>query len=316
VRRYPVHRCERNTLCYLLDKIVAKPGNANDVSFKVFEGKLTEMGNAYPSNILAFTAHDKSIDLRRRKQARTFANKDSVAIARFICNEYGYAVDVDLGAIVPQTRPIDHGGDLTDWEHIARSLGADGLEFFMDPKDSTKLVIRQKATRDYATTFQRGSPPIISFSCRIQHIHGPSNPDKQSVLDAEQTGTTRAVTAGGGVREAARAKATERSHRVPVGRQGAAAPWSNQVDLRRRRKDSATLTCTALPDLTLRNTVSLGGFGGKADGRWYIDTIKHDIAKGDGPVQTTLSLHREPSAAAAKSIGSGSSGLAPESTAA
>lgn len=291
---------------------LSQPGNANSVTQLVFEGKATELSAGYPGpDTMTIVAHDRSIDMRRRKLYRTFRNLTSVQIAKKIATTYGFDVEVDLGSV--QLRPVvsDIGAELTDWDHMARALAADGLELYH--KGRSKIAIRQAASLAYPITFQKLGPLNIKLEPKINHVGTGAGGDKRGPVALATAGTFKAITDPSLTQAATDEKADKRSHRTPAvgaatetggahSEDVATRAWTNQVTQLKRRKDTATLTCDALPDIGLHHTANLAGWGGKVDGTWFLEEIKHTITGTEYPM-STLEMKRGPSSAAIKSAG-------------
>jgi len=210
----------------------------------------------------------------------------------------------DLGSIKP--REFCFGAELTDWEFATRALSFDGLETYADGR---QLRVRRAAKQLYRTIFKRGQHPVMGLEVGIHHI--ASGADKSGSPALENGDTAKALT-GAAAEEAAKVKADERTHRRPVGAaeksnvsHGEApgnAGWTNEANLKRRRKDDATLTLAASPDIRLHHYVRLEGWGGKVDGDWILPTIKHGLIKGEFPT-TQLTLARAVSSSASSAAG-------------
>lgn len=296
---------------------LAPPGSPREPTTLVFDGKLTSLQPSFPApTLLTVVATDRSIDARKNAQLRTFKNKTSVQIAAEIAKDYSYTLDLDTGDVVPKARAIDlgyggsvGGGKLSDWDHLCRALNADGFEVHME---GTKLVVKRTQSTQYPTTFRHGAPGVLSFVPIIEHVRGPgASGDNKTPVALEDKGTKAAATAT--AQEQAALKASARTHRNPIEGQastqdGAHAErppevgWTNLATRLNRRKDTATLSLLPTPDLQLQHVVIIQGWGGKCDGPWYADSIRHQIV-GSTYAATTVSLHRAASAAAAKSAG-------------
>jgi len=296
---------------------LAPPGAPRSPTSLVFEGKVTSLQPAFPApSLLTIVATDRSIDARKQAQLRTFKNKSSTQIAEAIAKDYGFDVDLDVGDVQPKQRTVDIGygasvgsGRLSDWDHLVRALASDGLEVWM--RGST-LVVRRTQSTAYPSTFRHGDPNIISFVPMIEHVHGPgAGGDLKNTVAFQDRGTKQAVTGTGAAAKAAEA-AGARTHRTPVagqktGTDGTHAEdipvgWTNVATQLSRRKDTATLILTATPDLYLTHTVSIAGWGGKCDGAWYPEGIRHAVV-GAAAATTTVSLHRKGSSAGAGAAG-------------
>jgi len=274
----------------------------------VFDGVQTSLLLSYPGvEHITIVAHDKSIQARRQKKYRSYANKTSTQLIELIGREHGLEVVIevdDLGSIKP--REFCFGAELTDWEFATRALSFDGLETYADGR---QLRVRRAAKQLYRTIFKRGQHPVMGLEVGIHHI--ASGADKSGSPALENGDTAKALT-GAAAEEAAKVKADERTHRRPVGAaeksnvsHGEApgnAGWTNEANLKRRRKDDATLTLAASPDIRLHHYVRLEGWGGKVDGDWILPTIKHGLIKGEFPT-TQLTLARAVSSSASSAAG-------------
>ena len=284
---------------------LSRPGAASDVTYLAFDGKVTEFAAGFPGPTrLQIVAHDKSIDARKVARARTFKGMTSVQIAKEIAKVYGWDVDTALGEITVAQTAIDHRPDSTDWRHMVDALSADGLEcFFHGPQN--KLVIRHKASLAFSTVIRRGDPIVKTLEVRISHIRGPGQGgDIKGRADVETLQNQTRASSGVVTTAQAQENAGQTTHRRPVRGQALSvdgshaedargSPWSNQVDMRRRRKDSATLVTTVLPDLGLHHTLTLAGWGAKVDGAWNIEAIGHRLVSDSAASETSVSLVRK-----------------------
>lgn len=294
---------------------LAPQGAPRSPTVLVFDGKMTSLQPAFPApTILTVVATDRSVDARKEAKLRTFANKSSTQIAAAIAKDYGYELDVDTGDVSPKQRTHDLGfggsvgaGTLSDWDHLVRALAADGLEVWMRGKT---VVVRRTQSNAYPTPFRHGDPGVV-FVPMIEHVRGPGKGgDVKTTVALEDKGTKQAVTGAAATSKAAEA-ASARTHRQPVSgpltsTTGAHAEdipvsWTNAATQFSRRKDTGTLTLLPTPDLDMTHVLSLEGWGGKCDGPWFPETIKHTIV-GDR-ASTVVSVHRKGSASAASAAG-------------
>jgi hypothetical protein len=303
------------------------PGTFTRVPVLAWQGKLTQLQAGYPSTeTITLTAHDKTIDARRKATHKTFKNLKSTQIAKKIADSYGWSFE-DASGRVLENVAIDYGPELSEWDHLCRALRADGL-YPVFHNDT--LSIQHTPTKVYASTFQRGEPPVIKLDVTISHIRGPGQGgDKRGRNAFDPTGsptqgsTEYSIYSIPGFPNLYEDSVTNPyyiklqnaehvTHRRPVrgastkstgahaeDRQG--AKWSNKVDTTRRRKDSATLLCVGLPDIELDKVVNINGWGAKTDGTWYIDGISHIVGGAEYPT-TTLSLTRTNSKSARKQL--------------
>lgn len=295
---------------------LAKAGESRADQVLVFDGKLTTMAVGYPERrVLTLTAHDKSIDARRKKTLNTFKGKNAVQVAQAIARGYGFTVDTsqvdDLiaGLVV---REIDNGltPNLSDWDHLQRALSADG---FVAVVRGTKLHVIRAPSVVYATTMERGKFPVTSLNVTIQHVRGPGKQGdvRGSGAWMDSTGTSRAVK-GTDAKAADKENAPARTGRAPIA--GAATksggmPSIEDIDgnkpdavvkYLRQRKDAAQLTLMAAPDLTVLNSVKLKGWGGKVDGTWFVEAVRNSIVGDGSSALTNVSLVRGASDGAKK----------------
>lgn len=295
---------------------LAKAGEARANQVLVFDGKLTTIGVGYPERrSLTLVAHDESIDARRRKSMRVFKGKNAVQVAQAIAREYGFKVDTSqvdeliAGLVV---REVDSGitPSLSDWDHLQRSLSADG--FVAAVKGKTIHVTRAPSVA-YATTFHRGRFPVISLNVSIQHVRGPGKQGdvRTSNVFFDGASTDKALR-GTDAKRGDKEQAEARTGRRPVG--GAAhssdakshaedmdgSNPKHTVEWLRKRKDSAQLTIYPAPDLSVLNNVRLADFGAKVDGTWFVESVKHTIAGGDANAVTAVGLVRGASPGALK----------------
>lgn len=276
----------------------------------VFDGKATALQPVYPGpEMLAIVAHDKSVNARKKGVYSTLKNLTSVQLVHAIAKQYGYSVDADVGTAQIFQRKVDIGAGISDWDHMRRSLSADGLYLHVH---GNTLRIRQQPSIAYPTTFKRGEAPIIRLECSINHVRAPGQGgDVKTPTPGEHNAT--AVVHGIAETERTAAAADLKTHRQPVSGAASTAAgahtedmgarsWSNVATRLRSRKDEATLTCTVLPDYALTHTATLDGFGGKVDGSWFTEQVRHQIS-GSDELTTTIQLMRGPSDAALRSAG-------------
>ncbi len=293
---------------------LAKAGEARSQQVLCFDGKVTTLAVGYPDRrALTITAHDKSVDARRNKTLQVFKNKSSAQIAEAMCKVYGWELDTrqvasEIARLV--TRRVDLGFNpkLNDWDHMQRALAADGLVAHMRGK---KVYVTRAPSVQYGTIFNKDQFPVVSLNVTIQHVRGPGGQgDVKGNVYMDGRGTQQALS-GSHAKDAAKEKATARTGRMTVA--GASTRSGNIpaiediagnkpefiVDYLRKRKDAAQLVILSAPDFSLLNNARLQGWGGKVDGTWFAESVKHAIA-GDGPAQTTIGLMRGASDAAKK----------------
>lgn len=295
---------------------LSKPNDGQAASKLVFDGKAWSYQAGYPGpSHTTIVAHDRSMDLRLRAVYRTFRNKTSVGVAQAIAQEYGFTIDQsELADAITTQRALEIGaggvgyGALSDWHHITRALAVDGLELYTQGKT---IKVRKSAQTIYPQTFKPDDGTTVSLEAMIMHVFSPGGAGQsKTALPAGSKGTIQSTTgAAKAVTDDQKADAT--MHRYPP--QGAAS--SNKgthtesvgsqigpASQMRKRKDEATLTIRLLPDIQLRHIINLSGWGGKVDGLWNVQTVKHAIA-GNGPALSVLTLHRGPSNADRKQTG-------------
>lgn len=296
---------------------LSKPAESQAASKLVFDGKLSSIQPSFPgpSNV-TLVAHDRSVDARRQASYKTFKNMTSVQIANAVANLYGYIIDTsELGPISLNQRSIEIGaggfgsGVLSDWNHIARALAVDGLEIY--PAGNKTFKVRVSAQTVYPHTFKPDDGFVIEYRPTINHIGGPGQGGQaKNPVPAGNKGTVPSAT-GTVTQEASAEKADGVTHRVipqgPSTKNTGAHTESIGANVgpavqHRKRKDEATLTVWALPDIGLQHIIPTQGWGGKFDHNWHLQSIKHSIA-GRNPATTTMSLTSEPSGAAKNQIG-------------
>lgn len=295
---------------------LAKPNEGQSASKLVFDGKAWSYQMGYPGpSHTSIVAHDRSIDMRLRAVYRTFRNKTSVGIATAIAQEYGYTIDQsELADAVTTARALDIGaggvgyGALSDWHHITRALAVDGIELYTEGK---AIKVRKSAQLIYPQTFKPDDGTTISLEAMIMHVFSPGHAGQaKTALPGGSKGTIQStIGAAKQVTDAQKADAT--MHRYPP--QGSASnnngahtesvgSQAGPAGQHRKRKDEATLTVRLLPDIQLRHLINLSGWGGKVDGLWNVLSVKHAVA-GNGPALSVVTLHRGPSNADRKQVG-------------
>jgi phage protein D len=135
--------------------------------------------------------------------------------------------------------------------------------------------------------------------------------DIKGTVALQDRGTKQAITGASASAKTAEA-AGARTHRLPIagqksGTDGAHAEdipagWTNVATQLSRRKDTASLVLDLTPDLYLTHAITLEGWGGKCDGTWYPESIKHSII-GAAAASTSVSIHRKGSTAGANAAG-------------
>lgn len=294
-----------------------KPTESQAASKLVFDGKMTSLQPAYPApSELTVVAHDRSIDARLRASYDTFKNKHSAAIASIIAQRYGWTVDAsDLVGIVLTQRLISFGlggvgrGALSDWHHLSRALAVDGLELYVTTGKTLK--IRRSSSLVYPHTFTPDDDLIVSFAPMINHVGGPGQGGQSKMPVPAGNKGTALSTVGATKAETDAEGADATKHRAhpqgPAAGTKGAHTESTGNDTgpalqRRKRKDEASLTVRALPDLGLQHLVNLSGWGGKVDGSWHVAGVKH-VIPGAGDALSSISLTRAPSGASDQQIG-------------
>lgn len=295
---------------------LSKPGESQAASKLIFDGKMTSLQPGWPApSLLTIVGHDRSLDLRIQANYRTFKNKTSTQLASAIASAYGYTVDTSqLGSIVLTQRLIDMGlsgigrGTFSDWNHITRALAVDGLELYVKGK---VIAIRQSAQTAYPYTFKPDDGVVCDFQPTINHVSGPgaggqskvpqpggnkgtqlsSTADKKRETDAERGDATTHRTKPQGP-----ASTSTAAHTESTGNNSGPTTQS------RKRKDEASLTISALPDLGLQHTVTMGGWGRKFDGSWHVVDMSFQVA-GSGPTLQRLRLSRAPQSGALTQAG-------------
>ncbi len=295
---------------------LAKPTEGQSASKLVLDGKAWSYQMGYPGpSHTTIVAHDRSIDLRLRAVYRTFRNKTSVGVAQAIAQEYGFTVDQgELADAVTTQRALEIGaggvgyGALSDWHHITRALAVDGLELYTEGK---AIKVRKSAQLVYPQTFRPDDGMTVSLEVMIMHVFSPGGAGQsKTAMPGASKGTIQStIGSAKQVTDAQNADAT--MHRYPP--QGSVSTnkgthtesVGSQIgpaSQRRKRKDEATLTVRLLPDITLRHLINLSGWGGKVDGLWNVQAVKHAIA-GNGPALSVVTLQRGPSNADRRQVG-------------
>ncbi len=294
---------------------LAKAGDTRSQLQNVFDGKVTTLAVGYPDRrALVITAHDKSIDARRKKSLNTFKGKTSVQVAQAIARNYDFEVDTsqisaNLSKLVARSVDIGYNPRHSDWDHLQRALSADG---FVAHCKGRKLWITQAPSVAYGTVFYKDRFPVISLNVTIAHVGRPGGQgDIRGAIAFEGKGTQTALK-GADAKEAAKEKASAKTGRMGVA--GAATKSGNMpsiedidgnkpeyiVDYLRKRKDSAQLVILPAPDLSVLNNVSMRGWGGKVDGTWFVESVKHTVVGGDASSVTAVGLMRGASPGAKK----------------
>jgi phage protein D len=298
---------------------LAKAGDTRTNQQLVFDGKATTLAVGYPDRrTFTVTAHDNSIDARRNKAFKTFKGKTSVQVAKSICDQYGFEMDTsqitaNLAKLVTRSVDIGLNPRHSDWDHLQRALAADGLVAHVKGK---KLWVTQAPSVVYGTVFYKDRFPVVSLNVTISHVRGPGGGGdvKSSQVFMEDKSTLSAVS-GTDAKQAAKEKATAKTGRTSVA--GAATKSGNMpsiedidgnkpdyiVNYLRKRKDTAQMVILAAPDLSVLNNIQMRGWGGKVDGTWFAENVKHIIAGGEGGTVTAVSLMRGPSPGAKKGAG-------------
>lgn len=293
---------------------LSKAGEARTQQQVVFDGKLTTMAVGYPERkTLTLTCHDNSIDARRNKTLKAFGNKTGVQVAEAIAKRYGFEIDTtqiasNLAKLTQRRMDLGYNPKLSDWDHLQRALAADGFVAHVKGK---KLHVTQAPSVVYGTVFYRDRFPVVSLNVTIQHVRGPGGQgDVRGAVFMDGRGTQAARRDA----EAKREKSTAQTGRMSVA--GAATKSGNTqaiedidgnkpeavVEYLRKRKDAAQLTILAAPDLSVINNVQLRDWGGKVDGTWFCETVRHTIA-GEGSALTIAGLMRGASQGAKKGAG-------------
>lgn len=287
----------------------------------VFDGKITRLSYGYPSaQTTTIVAHDKSVDMRKRALATVIKGAKSTQIAEKIGKSYGLTVTSEVSAAVAAAlvaRSISYAAHLSEWDHIVRELAADGLEAVVT---GSKLVIRERASTAYATTFSKGRPPIVTLDVTIEHIGTPGGGGDKTIAFQDKNTARVAIDKKAQQAVLAIEDADALVSRVAVTGPAAATAGAHvedrskqnrqQAPALQRRKDVLNMTCSALPDLTLSHTIALDGFGGKVDGTWYPRTISHTVRSGSEASGTRISATRAPSPGASKQAGTSSGAFA------
>lgn len=294
---------------------LSKPGEGQAASKLVFDGKVGSLQPGYPGDShLTIVAHDNSIAARLKASYKTFKNRTSVQLAQQIAQTYGLQVDLsELGSAELKQRLIDIGanpGGFSDWAQVTRALRVDGLELYMNMK-SGKLVVRKIAQLTYPTTFTPDDGNVISLEAQVNHVHGPGG---GGVSRTPTPGGNRGVqvSATGSVAQEGSAEGSiGTTHRVPAqgpktGSSGAHTESIGDLkgpsEQRRRRKDTLSLTLRLTPDIDMRHIIAIKGWGQKLDGKWYPESIRHNLVSGSHG-QTTLSLITVPSSGSLRQAG-------------
>lgn len=293
-----------------------KAGEARAAQTLCFQGKVTTLSVGYPDRrTLIITAHDKSIDMRRRKTLNTFKGKTSVQVASAIARAYDFEMDTSqIADLIPGLvlREVDSGvtPNLTDWDHLQRSLSADG---FVAVMRKNKIHVTRAPSVAYGAMFHKDQFPVISFNVSVQHVRGPGKQgDVHSSVWMEGSGERRAIQGAQDKKRADKEKADSRTPRRPVaGAEHSTSTKSHAEDDKgsnpaatveqlRKRKDSAQLIIFPAPDLSVLNNVRLADWGAKVDGTWFVESVKHVVEGGDSSAVTAVGLVRGASPGALK----------------
>ncbi len=283
---------------------------------EVFSGKVTSLHFQWGAGLstTTVTAKDKRVMLARKAKVRTYKGQTVRQIVDAVCKEYGITTDWDVGDVNMVARAIEFGipgfgaHALSDWAFCRRMLASVGLDATFR---KGKLQIRQLNTETYPITFRPGDGRVISLDATINHVRSPGDLGNVSTTAAFDYGKEKAAR-GDAAKEAALAKGGEgETFKKPIGgaKHGGtnthaenhdATQWSNVVTRRRGRKDEATLTVNATPGVFPSMLIPLDGWGGKIDGTWEADDVKHDIFNRT----TTIHMKRGTSSGSASSSGS------------
>lgn len=299
----------------LFKVFLSKNGEGAAAAKLVFDGVIGSLQLSYPAvSNLTVVAHDRSLLMRAQARYRTFKNKTSVQLAKALSQDYGLEVDTsELVAIAQTQRVIDAGlgaiggGALSDWNHLVRALSVDGLELYMSGK---KVKIRKKAQAVYPHTFKPDDGLVLTFRPQINHVGSPGAGGQMKVAQpGGNKGTVAAATGTNATETNAAGNDATTDRTPPQGPTDDGKPhtestgsYKEQLDHRFKRKDEAELVTRSLPDLGLQHLVSVSGWGGKFDGNWHVQSVKHVIT-GSSPATSSISLTRELSDASSKQIG-------------
>lgn len=287
-------------------------GNPNGVGVSVFEGKVTSLSAGFPGpEQLTIIGQDRSFDMRIRRRQQVFRAKSSTQIAEALATQYGLSVDIDQGDVQLVTRSSSFAPMATDWEHLRCALAADGLRCWVEGRE---LRIRQNASRDFGgQPFRRGKPPVVRLEVRVNHVGMGGDGNTKVRQPFEDKTTTQAALASKTTqqKEAQKAGTENITHRAPLSAPASSARGShaenvdgakieNQATGKRRRKDAASLTLQATPELRPEHRIELSGWGERADGVWYVEAVRHVILDDGAASSTTAALTRGPSKKAAR----------------
>jgi phage protein D len=264
--------------------------------YLVFEGKVGSLQPGYPDpSKTSIVAYDYSIGTRIQSRYRTYANLKSTDITKRILQDYGFSTDLAPDVKAFQRR-VDIGMGLSDWDHLARALAADGLELYVS---GTTFKVRKNASQEYAITFSPDDGNVEKFEARINHV-GPPGTGGQSKapLPGGNSGSMNSITGSA----AAIAESTQdTTHRRPIA--GAAkdhegahtesvTSLSPSGTKKKDRQDEVTLTLKLMPDIMISHKIKLSGWGKKIDGSWHLSRVHHSIAGHEST--TTLHLTNAP----------------------
>lgn len=274
----------------VLAALTLAPDGSNSTGTEVFQGWIGSTTATYPPpESTSIVAYDKTLEARRNARYKTFSKKTSTQLVQDLAKTYGLDLDIDTADIVPKLRTIDIGAEISDWDQVVRALRADGLYIY---ERLGKLYVRRNPSKVYPTTFKRGDP-IISLEVTIHRAESAQTITQQPL---EHQSSFRAAT-GSENAEAAKQESSRTTHSSPAvaGTNSAQAhaeqipqDSASMVTQERRRKDEAVLVIPLTPDINLDHKIRLSGWGGKADGDWYIEEIQH-LLLGDY-AHTKLSL--------------------------
>lgn len=256
----------------------------------VWSGIVTRLAPKYPEEDLEIVGHDKSIKLRTNAKVRTLKKLTPVEAAKKIAAEYGLETDVDIGDLSLKARammmqfPGFGKESWSDWNFIKTMLASAGLGCNVH---HDKLFIRQTAKELYPITFRQGDGRFVSFSCSMNHVHGPGSQGNVSNPPyLENTGTVKALTGisasiakdmKGGVAITPRRLLGGATSSAVVSIEDVASPFANDVVRRQGRKDDGTLTLNPTPGVQLHHLVDIAGCSLKVDGKWEVMGVKHTL---------------------------------------
>jgi hypothetical protein len=282
---------------------------------RVFDGMMDQLSVSIPGpDKTRIVGYDWSIELRRANCYKVLKNLDGKQLVDRIARDYGLSVTADdFGSLSLSRRELDIGASVSAWEQMNRALAVDGLAILADPTQERvlRVMVAERAIDNVTVKYPKKltmGDPIKRLNCSKRWLSGGHN--TMFLAKASESRGVAITKVRGSDKTGLPCDERVRTESLPPGYLENDASktlaerhygqlFKNEAEMLRARKDTLTLECVPLADLSILNYIELDtGKGIKIDGDWYPRSVSHLLASGHAPPSTRITATRWPAAVA------------------